>query len=211
MISDPLYLFQVKHGVRISLVQGVAPACCRKIPKSHTRMTMPAAPIKLVHSAHLFADAFLTYVRQFGLLALFALLSMKEPLALLPLLEHQPDDLLFALLPVVRVASVGNYSYSVTLEDLPKQLVKAEAIVIISRNTSIYPICRKCLRIVRHAVLSRRPYSSFQELSSCRKLHSSRQSRTTTKTSSSPTRASGRHHSTKRLEWCPHSSNSRPC
>ena len=91
-----------------------------------------------------------TYVRHFVQLALLAVPSMKNSLALLPLLEDQPGDRLFALLPVVCVAFVGNYTYSVRLEEIPKRLVKAEGMDMLSRNTSTFPICRKCLRKVRH-------------------------------------------------------------
>lgn len=115
-------------------------------------MTVPVVTIEQLHGARLLAEVFQTYIWQFRQLALLAVPLTQDPLVLIPLLEHQPGDCLLALLSVVGVASDGNYTNPVRLEKLfRKSLLQAEAIVILSRNTSTFPICKMCLRNVQHA------------------------------------------------------------
>ena len=160
-------------------------------------MTMPVAPIKIVYGVRLFAEAVHAHV---GQLTLLAVPSMNYPLALLPLLEDHPEAWFFALPSVGRVASIGNYTYSVSLEEyLSKRLVTSRRdghrFEKLPHSTSVESVCETS--VTHLAALSRQPYSSIQAIEN----FNLRECRTTSKTPSSQTHASDPCHITKRLEW----------
>ena len=66
IISFLYYPLHSRHGVFVSLGQGVVTVCCRRVSERQSLMTTPVPTVEFVHGTRLLAETVHTYIRQFG-------------------------------------------------------------------------------------------------------------------------------------------------